>query len=1409
MQSTKRNIAKEFVSFFTVCIKLDNIQDIQGYLLRFGLTYLQSYVEFCKYIVDDELKLTWNCNIKSVILEKFPIKKTGVFSVNADIEILIKEVEKINFTSLKQSIEEEKDNQNTISTENPNTEVQKDNQRNTSNNDNEVNKDKGEENIEQKISENKPEIVPEIKPEISQEVKPEMDSEIKNEIKPEIKQDNKLDNKQEKKKGKKNKKKGNKLAKLYEKFELLDFYQDNDKRNKSFEHKGNKQHLTKRFEKMVEKHKREIEEQQNKITNIESQNIISNNEIQNEIKEETTYNINNNEEFKGTELKETELNEETEVKEPEYKESEYKEPEYKEPEYKEPEYKEPEYKEPKYKEPEYKEPEYKEPEYKEPEYKETEYKEPEYKDINNTEKNILYDNKINTNNIINRIEEKKNIFIKGVEEVAKPPIKENNQNLFNKKGKVHIPEIFQKINKPVEPIVKNKVVYITTEKKITITKTEYHEVKDVIPNDINTLDKNLNKPIYTHNIITHNVITKNIESEAKNKVQNIIPSIKPEIKPNISSIKPNISSFKPNINDIKPNISSIKPNINDIKPNISSIKPNISSLKPNINDIKPNISSIKPNISSIKPTITSIKPNIIEVKPNISSIKPTITSIKPNIIEVKPNISSIKPTITSIKPNIIEVKPNISSIKPNISSIQPNISSIKPNINNIKPNINEVKPNISSLKPNINNIKPNINEVKPNEPLKDANKSNNNEGENKTVKEMTRDYVEESEKGNVIQQPNGEIKLMDLDLLLKYIALNVNIQNNIKYVHYFCQQCFSFLDKEILFFKIKNCYKYFKQKAIPFPLLKYLIFFFNYLVIEMFGYYHSFPPRERYYEVIKQLLKEFSTDISELFAKKGTNKGSNSNVNVSTNPLVNSSFSQRLKMFEANQNVSEEKKIEEKKDEKKDKKEEKKDKKDKKEKEEKKEGEQQLSQEEIEKMEREDCKNEVKKIMMICDFREKIQDISTFKKNTCFYKLKKKLKAGAEKKGKKKKSASSKASAPNPKNEKQEKPEKPLKKDKEFFFFSVNDWEPKEIGEVLLNISKAAVNKIERRELYKAIFLKDTKNKTSPNVMECIEKSNRLTAFIMNEILSYDLPKDRAREYEGWIKVAEYLKTRRDHNDCVAIFSALNHFTIANLELTQKAIKSKAKSSFKNFSEFCTFEGNYKNIRDDMMNAIEKNEFYVPYLGMLLKDISFLDSNPYVVDKHMINMEKIVRVQKRIDKFFKYKKFEDKLENTNTYSELNFFHDLENIPESKLEEISNKLEPEFTLYEAPKKEKRRTKIDIKYFKEPAAPKDDKKEKEDDKKDKKDDKKDKKDDKKDKKDDKKDKKDEDKKNNDKKLPETKLSDKKIPVEKNKDKASNENKKPSNENSETSAVIKPTISSNFQERLHMFDTGAKKK
>lgn len=70
-----------------------------------------------------------------------------------------------------------------------------------------------------------------------------------------------------------------------------------------------------------------------------------------------------------------------------------------------------------------------------------------------------------------------------------------------------------------------------------------------------------------------------------------------------------------------------------------------------------------------------------------------------------------------------------------------------------------------------------------------------------------------------------------------------------------------------------------------------------------------------------------------------------------------------------------------------------------------------------------------------------------------------------------------------------------------------------------MRISKSLVNKIHPRELYRAIFLKKNKEKNSKNVVDYVNRFNRLTSFIKEDILSYNLPKERARIYEKWIKI--------------------------------------------------------------------------------------------------------------------------------------------------------------------------------------------------------------------------------------------------------------------------------------------------
>ena len=264
-------------------------------------------------------------------------------------------------------------------------------------------------------------------------------------------------------------------------------------------------------------------------------------------------------------------------------------------------------------------------------------------------------------------------------------------------------------------------------------------------------------------------------------------------------------------------------------------------------------------------------------------------------------------------------------------------------------------------------------------------------------------------------------------------------------------------------------------------------------------------------------------------------------------------------------------------------------------------------------------------------------------------------------------------------------------------YFCTIDWKTEEIGDELLRISKSLLNKIHPRELYRAIFLKKNKEKDSKNVVDCVNRFNRLTSFIIEDILSYNFPKERARIYEKWVAIADYCKTNKDYNDLIAIFSALNNYIITGLNLTLKEVKSRTNSIFKQISDFCTVEGNYKKIREDMNICDKGGIIFIPYLGMLMRDINFFEeSSKYINEYGCFNIEKIENINDIFEKYFRFKTVPEK---ANKNPDLKFFEDLEDITEEKLEEIANKIEPDFTIEEIQKPGKRPTNIDEKYFKE--------------------------------------------------------------------------------------------------------------
>ena len=264
-------------------------------------------------------------------------------------------------------------------------------------------------------------------------------------------------------------------------------------------------------------------------------------------------------------------------------------------------------------------------------------------------------------------------------------------------------------------------------------------------------------------------------------------------------------------------------------------------------------------------------------------------------------------------------------------------------------------------------------------------------------------------------------------------------------------------------------------------------------------------------------------------------------------------------------------------------------------------------------------------------------------------------------------------------------------------YFCITDWSIEDISNKLAQVSKSLLNEIKPRELYKGIYLKKDKEITSPNVVKCINNFNKLTSFIIEDILSYSTPKLRARAYRKWVEICEYCKNNKNYNDCIAIFSALNNYIIKGLDLTLKEVRSQTKQTLETLNIFCTIEGNYKNIRNDMNLCEQKGESFIPYLGMLLRDINFLEEScKYINENGCINVDKIEKVNSLIEKNFKYKKIDRKRkDNKDIKKELTFFQNLEILSEEELEKIADNVEPEYKYDKL--ETKRLTNIDKKYF----------------------------------------------------------------------------------------------------------------
>ena len=267
------------------------------------------------------------------------------------------------------------------------------------------------------------------------------------------------------------------------------------------------------------------------------------------------------------------------------------------------------------------------------------------------------------------------------------------------------------------------------------------------------------------------------------------------------------------------------------------------------------------------------------------------------------------------------------------------------------------------------------------------------------------------------------------------------------------------------------------------------------------------------------------------------------------------------------------------------------------------------------------------------------------------------------------------------------------------FIFDIFSWDPIEIARQITIITQYLYRNIGCQEFLLAGWTKKDKMEKSPNISKIIDRFNKISKWIMEEILSYDSSKDRAKVIEVFLCVAEELKNLHNLNDCFAVITTFNHLCIKRLKKTWGKVTQNAKNRQSELSNLCSILKNFEKIKNEFLqyknnvnNINELQEGCIPYLAPYLKDLAFLEEgHKYFNDKKLINIHKILIVGKIIKNIKESQMF---VYSYKPVYSLSILSDPNPLEDEALTTLSELLEPKFKLNIRKSKIKRKTKTEI-------------------------------------------------------------------------------------------------------------------
>ncbi|KAI4877933.1 hypothetical protein NFI96_026208, partial [Prochilodus magdalenae] len=182
---------------------------------------------------------------------------------------------------------------------------------------------------------------------------------------------------------------------------------------------------------------------------------------------------------------------------------------------------------------------------------------------------------------------------------------------------------------------------------------------------------------------------------------------------------------------------------------------------------------------------------------------------------------------------------------------------------------------------------------------------------------------------------------------------------------------------------------------------------------------------------------------------------------------------------------------------------------------------------------------------------------------------------------------------------------------------SMNTWD---IAVALTNCDWSLFSNVQEKELVYFTLSRDSCAGHTVALELLLQRCNEVQQWVMTEVLLCPVLCKRVQLFKKFIKIAAHCKAQRNLNSFFAIIMGLNTAAVSRLSQTWEKVPGRFKKLFSELESLTDPSFNHKAYRDAFRKMKSPK---IPFLPLLLKDITFIHEGNRTFLDNLLNFEKL------------------------------------------------------------------------------------------------------------------------------------------------------------------------------------------